>query len=381
MNSSKDLPVQVSIIVPIYNSEKYLHRCIQSVLSQKGIEIEVILAVDGGEACYKICEKYQKENKNIKIIKDQGSYGKSVNAGILQASGEYVGIVEADDWCSDQMFSYLYNEAKKYDADVVKGGWIDAYDDEAKNKERGFKVQDGLLDIEKNPSFFAIQPSVWSAIYRKKYLLDKSIFFMESKQAYVDAPFHYQSIYDTSRFVVVNKVFYYYYQDNEMQSIASKENILDGINAETYAYCKIIKNRDICNKFWKYIFSAMLEHMIWNDKRISVPASTIELRTNIKKFISSLDLSEIYFLDLHRQHRDFLLSIDANLIRKFKDPSQPSRISKLRLFDFIDIFSIKEYGDTLLLYILFIKMFTIKRYDKKFTIKFFNMAILSWDKT
>ena len=146
-------------------------------------DIEIILACDGGQACFDICDEYLKKDNRIKVIRNAGSYGKSVNAGIKSAEGEYICIIECDDWCAPDMFNELYTQAKYYDADVVKAGWYDAHDNPKENNIRIFDYPDGFFNVFEHLEFLASQPSVWSGIYKKSFLwkLEFSTVNLENK--------------------------------------------------------------------------------------------------------------------------------------------------------------------------------------------------------
>ena len=113
---------KVSIVMPTYNVEKYFRQCMESVINQTLTDIEIIPVDDGSpDNCGAIMDEYAAKDSRIKPIHQQnGGYGKAVNAGINAATGEYIGIVETDDWCDPKMFEKLYTQAKKLDADVCK---------------------------------------------------------------------------------------------------------------------------------------------------------------------------------------------------------------------------------------------------------------------
>ena len=113
---------KVSILVPIYNVEKYLSRCIESVLSQDFRDYELILVDDGSpDRCPQICDEYAKKDSRIKVVhKKNGGLVSARLAGFKEARGEYVMHVDSDDYLLLNAISTLYNEAKEEDYDVVK---------------------------------------------------------------------------------------------------------------------------------------------------------------------------------------------------------------------------------------------------------------------
>lgn len=123
--------VKLSIIVPIYNTGIYLHKCIKSILSQKLEDFELILVDDGSkDDSSAICDEYAKQDTRVKVIHKQNE-GVSVarNAGISIAEGEYIGFVDSDDWIETDMYEILYNIAVSKDCDIVMCDAVTKYDD------------------------------------------------------------------------------------------------------------------------------------------------------------------------------------------------------------------------------------------------------------
>lgn len=117
---------KISIIVPVYNVEKYLRRCIDSILAQTFTEFELILVDDGSpDGCPAICDEYAVQDDRIRVIHQTNS-GVSVarNAGLDVVRGEWIGFVDSDDWIEPNMYEYLYSVAKKTNADAVVCGFF-----------------------------------------------------------------------------------------------------------------------------------------------------------------------------------------------------------------------------------------------------------------
>ena len=120
---------KVSIVIPVYNVEKYLRQCLDSVVNQTLQDIEIICVNDGSkDSSLQIMHEYQAKDPRIKIIdKENSGYGASMNRGFDAATGEYLGIVESDDYAEPDMFEKLYAVAKADDLDVVKSGFFYYY--------------------------------------------------------------------------------------------------------------------------------------------------------------------------------------------------------------------------------------------------------------
>ena len=114
----------LSIVVPVYNTEKYLRRCMDSIMNQTLKDIEIIIVDDGSkEECAVLCDEISKTDSRIKVVhKENGGLGFARNTGLEAASGEYIGFVDSDDYIERAMYETLYNAAKKYNADLCLSG-------------------------------------------------------------------------------------------------------------------------------------------------------------------------------------------------------------------------------------------------------------------
>lgn len=111
----------ISVIVPIYNVEKYLHRCVDSILKQTYGDLEIILVDDGStDNCGKICDEYAKKDRRIKVIhKENGGQSSARNVGLDYATGEYVSFIDSDDFIHPQMLEMLYKAVTDFDVEMA----------------------------------------------------------------------------------------------------------------------------------------------------------------------------------------------------------------------------------------------------------------------
>lgn len=149
-----ELTPKVSVIVPMYNFERYVRQCVDSLLAQTLDGIEIVLVDDGSpDACGKIADEYAARYGNVKSVhRENGGLGPARNTGIENASGEYIGFVDSDDWASPVMFGLLYEVAKQNDADIAVGGYEEWTDGKASAKyphPLAGKTLDGAVEIEK----------------------------------------------------------------------------------------------------------------------------------------------------------------------------------------------------------------------------------------
>ena len=139
---------KVSIIVPVYNAEKYLERCVNSLKNQTLLDIEIILVDDSStDSSLEICNKMAEEDPRIKVIhKDNEGAGKARNAALEIAEGEYLGFADSDDFVEKDMFETLYDKAVKYNSDLVMSGVL--FVDGNMFSEEGECVRKSYFDVD-----------------------------------------------------------------------------------------------------------------------------------------------------------------------------------------------------------------------------------------
>lgn len=244
--------VKVSVVVPVYKVEKYIRQCVDSIINQSLKEIEIILVDDGSpDECPEILDEYSLQDNRIKVIhqKNQG-YGKAVNAGINASSGEYVCIVESDDWIDEDMLSKLYKKAKAFDADIARCGFY-IYDSTKSKKDQDLIWEetkymmnynpDGVFSPMDFPENFVFHSAIWSFIY-KRSLLEK-IKFDEQTRAYHDFPFMTEMLATVSKMVVVKECLHHYRMEQNSGSTTMTKSVgaMQMINMTKLAKSKLIQ--------------------------------------------------------------------------------------------------------------------------------------------
>ena len=216
---------KVSIIIPVYNVEKYLRQCLDSVINQTLKDIEIICVDDGSpDNCGAIIDEYaQKDSRIVAIHKENGGYASAINKGLNIAKAEYIGIVESDDWIAPRMYELLYNKAIEANSDIVKGAIY--YVEDSQNDVK--KISQFVLNIcDKNESFtlkecpeiIAYFASIWSAIYKKSFLDKHKIKMLEDIRPYEDIPFMAEAYSHANKITLIKTPIYYYRKDAEGSS-------------------------------------------------------------------------------------------------------------------------------------------------------------------
>lgn len=262
--------VALSIILPIYNVEQYLDKCIYSVRNQKLKNIEIILATDGPDSCDLICVKHAQEDERVKLIMHPGSYGKAFNVAVREARGEYIGIVETDDWCEPDFFYQLYELAKDCGADIVKGGFIESFDDSELDKVRLVSRKTIHFQPINRPHYLSFQPSVWSAIYRRDFLIEKNLCMIEERMSFIDGPFAVKTFLEATTVALSPTATYHYFQDNPNQSVKNQKASYDGLRGEEWLY-KNINIDNFSDMVKRELISSTIRRLHWNLKRLDDP--------------------------------------------------------------------------------------------------------------
>ena len=198
----------ISIIIPVYNAERYLGRCIESVLGQSYKNLEIILVNDGSkDNSGKICDEYAELDKRIIVIhKENGGASSARNVALKQFSGEYAAFVDSDDFVHSEYILHMYNLLTENDCDIVQTDYFKGNSDffpEDDLVER-YKVVDKYFCL----SGFEYKVVVWGKLFKSDIVRD--IHFPEGV-IYEDDATYYQFVYKSDKVCLSNKKLYYYF--------------------------------------------------------------------------------------------------------------------------------------------------------------------------
>ena len=224
----------ISIIVPVYKVEKYLRRCVDSLLTQKYESIEVILVDDGSpDRCGDICDEYACKDNRIQVIhKTNGGLSDARNVAIPIAKGEYISFVDSDDWVSSYYISNLYGAACKRNADIA----ISWFENVFENKE----IQSSPIDYPLKAQYLTVEgclkrllyqegveTSAWGKLYKANLIRDLRY---PVEKLYEDIPVTYEVVKRSKVIALVENVDYYYYQRaDSIQNKHFNTNKMDGV--------------------------------------------------------------------------------------------------------------------------------------------------------
>jgi len=229
--------IKVSVIMPVYNVEEYLEEALLSVVNQTLQEIEIICVNDGStDSSLNILERYAKMDERIRIIsKENSGYGHSLNVGIDVAQGEYIGIVETDDYIEDIMYETLYEKAVRDNLDLVKAGCakfvlgqygVRQYEEVKVLPADCEDLYDVVTCYAMDSRVFKGYVYTWSGIYKRSFLNTYNIRHNETSGAsYQDNGFWFQTMMYAERISFLKNSCYNLRRDNPNSSIRSKQKI------------------------------------------------------------------------------------------------------------------------------------------------------------
>lgn len=215
----------ISIIVPIFNAEKYLKRCVDSLINQTKNELEIILINDGStDNSEKIIKKYN--DKRIKYFKNKNQgIGKTRNFGIKKATGKYLMFIDSDDYIENNTCELLFNKAETENLDIVV---CDFY----RESETGEKKEEKIVNFEKTAIkdtpelLYKINLSPWNKFYKTALIKDNNIYF-DDKLKYEDTPFVFISLDKAKKIGKVNKFLNHYIVHSNSETTVRDERCFD----------------------------------------------------------------------------------------------------------------------------------------------------------
>lgn len=317
------MQVLISVVVPIYNVEKYLERCIQSIRNQSYSNLEIILVDDGStDSSGELADKFQKRDGRVKVIhKNNGGLSDARNAGIKAANGEYLCFVDSDDYIHKDMIFTLYTYIRRYSCEVSVCEGVDIYDG-CLVEEDSFEINSVKCDVFNNidamkfwyTSTYRNPTVAWNKLYSRS-IFDEICF--EKERLHEDEIIMHEIFTKCNRVVYVWKVLYFYV--NRCDSITqAKFNIkrLDVLYAmENRLKCfKNIGDRELLNMHLAHYCDILMACYINVKYNIS---DNEEVLNKIYDYLIKLskegDIGFIHILKVH------LFCISPGLFKHIKD--------------------------------------------------------------
>lgn len=236
--------IKISIIIPVYNTEKYLKKCLDSIINQTLKSLEIICIDDcSTDNSLNILKEYQLKDNRIKIIEQKENKGQGVarNLGLNIAEGEYIGFIDSDDWIDLNFFEKLYFAAKKYNSDVALAANVRIGNGRTK-KRLDFKNEEIYTNIEDkfNISKLLKNPCPTNKIYRREFLIKNNIIWPAGCYC-EDKLFVTKAVYYANSLVCVPDIYYYYYRNpNSTVNTRTKKHLIKLKHDKNLAKCAVI---------------------------------------------------------------------------------------------------------------------------------------------
>lgn len=260
---------KLSIIVPVYNVEKYLPKCLESLIKQTLNDIEIICVNDGSmDNSLAILKEFASRDSRIKIIDNQHQgVAKTRNTGIEQSTGEYIGFVDSDDYIDIDFFEKLYNSATKSNSDIAIASilkhkkFFNIYNAKYTKEETAITIQDKIKLCEDKKHFFFY---AWNKIYHSGFIKENNIKFSEG-QIYEDVMFAIKALYYSNKIISVYGTKYHYIEHEDSltkykDKTGEKEQDLIKAYSELQEFCnsKNIEIPERLNYYTKENFGFIL---------------------------------------------------------------------------------------------------------------------------
>lgn len=232
---------KVSVIVPVYNAEKYLKECLDSIANQTLPNIQVLMIDDGStDSSASICEEYAEKYQGFEYYyKDNGGTASARNVGLKNAKGEYIGFVDSDDYIEPKMYESMYYNAKSNDADIlfaIMHGLDDYVDLDAGFYDKSdmiHKIYPNIIPhIVSSGTFRTVDWGNWSRIFKSSIIFDNHIHMYEDSRRCEDFAFCVECTIHANTYSVIDEGELYHYRPNEnSKSRSYSKNMWKSIRA------------------------------------------------------------------------------------------------------------------------------------------------------
>ncbi|MBD9201991.1 MAG: glycosyltransferase family 2 protein [Eubacterium ventriosum] len=334
--------MKFSVVVPIYNVEKYLNKCVESILDQTYKDFELILVDDGSpDHCPEICDEYAERDARVRVIhKENEGLVAARNTGIKEAKGEYICYVDGDDWIANNLLETVWKKAlKNYDVEIVVYSAIKQF--EKHQEEIPKAVSEGLYNKEKLKKEIypymmydsrkpfctgLIFPVAWNKIFKREFLL-KHYCKEEKIRMGEDNAFVFECIYEADNIYFCEDKLYFYNQLNVSSMVHSyDERRFDNNKLLTNYMEERLKGKDKVldeqmNAFKAYWLIMAIFHEVKCGKSINYSRKHINQKIKETKALKGIRTNELpnsakMYLILLKMHLYMIALIGAKVISK-----------------------------------------------------------------
>ncbi|MDR1998254.1 MAG: glycosyltransferase [Candidatus Margulisbacteria bacterium] len=328
--------INVSIIVPIFNAERYLRQCLDSLVHQTLAGIEIIGVNDGStDSSLEILTEYARNDRRVRVIsRPNKGYAAALNKGLAAAGGEYIGMVDADDYVKLDMFEKLYTLASRHRVDLVKGDFY------FYSEQNGVRPGDWSLPLPREQLYrvvcplevkpvFVCRPTVWSGIYRRAFLREHKLRFLERPRSWhQDIGFVFKVMALAGSAYFTDEPLAYYRQDNPNSSTHCNAGRTYALCGEFAAIERWLRKRPNLKRELEYIKNrAKHSHYMAHYARLQGAAKKNFSRRMCREYKRDLKRQKI-----QRDLYDAQAWADFELFARGANPDRQILRQKLRFF-------------------------------------------------
>ena len=295
----------ISIILPVYNVEKYVEKCITSILNQSYKNFELIIVNDGSTDCsLELCQKYQGENILL-LDKPHGGVSSARNLGLQYCKGEFIAFIDSDDWVEENYLEELINGFTEEDIDITQCGHIRRKDNQKILRRR--KVKEKIID-DNNQIWYEhlvaenINNMVWGKIFRKSLIEN---FRFKENHDYEDGMFIIDILEQTRKVKIINKLLYNYRKNpaSITQSGMTEKKVHDCFYAAEYVTKKVRTHNPNYMIYARYAFCSKcirLYYVLWLQNDSALKGLQDEILDKFYEIYRALKIRDLKCKKMHK---------------------------------------------------------------------------------
>lgn len=296
---------KVTLIVPVYNSEKYIGKCLDSILNQTYTNFEILVVNDGSkDNSQKVIEEYQNKypDKIIAINQENKGVSKTRNESIKKANGDYIMFIDNDDFLDSDYIETFVTETEKGDYDVVLGGY-------RRPNENGKIIKKMKLEETEWSKFMIMAP--WAKIYKKQYLIDNNIEFL-SVNLGEDIYFNLKAMLVSDKIKIIPYIGYNWFFNTSSVSNTTQKNITQLQVYELLNSCyDMVKEEGLLEKNYEIIKTHFTRYIVW---LISFSTKKLDYKIISKEYDKLFNWLEEKFPDYKKNKMISYLKPDGELL-------------------------------------------------------------------
>ena len=233
--------IKISVIVPVYNTEAYLHKCIDSILNQSFTNFELLLVDDGStDKSGQICDEYAKNDSRIKVFhKNNEGISATREFAIQHATGDYIQFIDSDDWIEPNMIEEMFNGAIATNSDIVGCNFIQEFPDRSLKTKAFYTEKDTFIQSVVS-NYWGV---LWKILFRRILVIDNDIHFPKNVDGGEDYYYVVNLLLNARKIFCINKFFYHYNRANVTSFISkpSMDRVLYQVKATELVEDLLIK--------------------------------------------------------------------------------------------------------------------------------------------